>query len=133
MYKSDNYFAGEERVDFFLALCRQTSGQVIEVISFFNDRRPVEVVRQPNCAQQVTVFANQAIINTNKNKKITSVQWIWYPLYRARGRVNLLELSLDRRMEVSECSVSVGVYDAWVDVLFVVVCVSFALVKQPVF
>lgn len=42
---SNIYFAGEERVDFFLALCRQTSRQVIKVVSLFNDRRPVEVVR----------------------------------------------------------------------------------------
>lgn len=36
-------------------------------------------------------------------------------------------------MEVSECSVGVSVYDTWVDVLFVIVCVSFALVQQTVF
>jgi len=36
-------------------------------------------------------------------------------------------------MEVSECGVSVSVYDTRVDVLFVIICESFGLVQQTVF
>jgi len=46
---------------------------------------------------------------------------------------NLLELSLDGRVEVSECGVSVSVYDTGVDVLFVIISESFGLVQQTVF
>lgn len=53
------YFAGEERVDFFLALRGQTPGQMIEVVFFLDDGRPVEVVGQSDGVQQVTVFADQ--------------------------------------------------------------------------
>lgn len=55
------YFAGEERVDSFLALGRQTSGQMVEVVSLLDDGRSVEVVRQSDCAQQVAVFADQTV------------------------------------------------------------------------
>lgn len=36
-------------------------------------------------------------------------------------------------MEVSECGVSVSVYDTRVDVFFVITCESFSLVQQTVF
>jgi len=52
---------------------------------------------------------------------------------RACDEGNVLELSLDGRVEVSECGVSVSVYDARVDVLFVITCESFGLVQQTVF
>jgi len=42
-----------------LALRRQTSGQVIEVVSLLDDGRSVEVVRQSDRGQQIAVFADQ--------------------------------------------------------------------------
>lgn len=42
--KLNKYLTGEERINFFLTLGGQTSGQVIQIAIFFNDNWSVEEI-----------------------------------------------------------------------------------------
>lgn len=102
---------------------------MIEVVALLNDGRSVEVVRQSNGGQQVTVFADQTV-----KTRVRSYYYYYYYYGGGETTANktLLELPLDGRMEVSECRVGVGVDHARVHVLLVVVGEPFVLVQQTV-